>query len=248
MAHQVVVAVPDRHDPRLGRIQEHDSRSREFAVKSVTKPPNASIFWSDEAPVLDQGQLGGCVGWTGADILNTDVYKPVRDRVNGGAFFQNQDGRNFYHLATVSDSIPGAFPPNDTGSSGLGLAKALKKLGYLSGYSHVFSWNSYLTAISKGPVAAGTLWTNDMYKPDSKGVVRVGSLDDANIAGGHEYMIRGRDAKNGLNLARNHWTPGWNQKHVGQKLPGEFWILDFDLMLLLKNQGDITVLHGVGMP
>lgn len=246
--HQISIAIPDRKDPRLGRIQEHDSRSLAFAVQAAAKPPDLTIFWSDEAPVLDQGDLGGCVGWTGADILNTDVYKPVRDKVNGGRYFDDTDGKNFYHLATVSDNISGHYPPEDTGSSGLGLAKALKKLGFIDSYLHAFSWSAYLTAIAKGPLAAGTLWTNKMFKPDSKGVVRVGSLTDSNIAGGHEYMLRGRDATLGLNLARNHWTKTWDAKNLGQKLPGEFWLIDDDLKLLLKNQGDITVLKGVGMP
>jgi hypothetical protein len=244
----VTIVKYDRADPRLGRHVEHDEASRAFAFAAAAKPPTDTIIWEDDAPVLNQGDIGGCVGWTGADILNTAMYKPVRDRVKGGQFFDDTDGKNFYHLSTVADNIAGTYPPDDTGSSGLGLAKALKKLGYIDRYTHVFSWNSYLTAIAKQPVAVGTLWTNDMFKPDKNGVVRVGTLTDANIAGGHEYSIRGRDNTRGLNLCRNHWTATWDTKKDGPKVPGEFWLPDQDLQLLLKNQGDITVLHGVGMP
>jgi hypothetical protein len=240
--------VPDRRDPRLGRIQEHDSRSWAFAFAAAAKPPDATIIWEDLAPVLDQGDLGGCVGWTGADILNTEIFKPVRTRLNKGKFFQNADGKNFYHFSTIADSIPGAFPPDDTGSSGLGLAKALLKLGLITRYTHAFSWNAYLTAIATQPLAAGTLWTKQMSNPDNNGVVRVGELTDANIDGGHEFMIRGRIATTKLNLCRNHWTPTWDKSTNGPKKPGEFWIPDQDLQVLLKNQGDITVLHGDGNP
>lgn len=249
MSHDILITKYDVNDPRLGRIREHDERSRGFAVQEEDlSAVDRTIFWEDDAPILDQGNLGGCVGWTGADILNMAMFKPVRDRVNGGAFFDNQDGKNFYHLATIADNISGHYPPTDTGSSGLGLAKALKKLGYVDVYHHCFSWNSYLTALSKQPVALGTVWTNDMFKPDRNGVVRVGSLSDSNIAGGHEYSCRGRDATRKLNLCRNHWTATWDTEHDGQKVPGEFWLTDDDLKLLLKNQGDVTVLHGVGMP
>jgi len=235
-------------DRRLGRHVEHDSRSRDFAVREAKKPPTATIFWEDDAPILDQGNLGGCVGWTGADILNMAMYKPVRDKVNGSKFFDNTDGKNFYHLATVADNISGTYPPDDTGSSGLGLAKALMRLGYIDRYTHAFTWNAYLTAIAAGPVAAGTLWTNKMFNPDKNGVVHVGSLSQSNIAGGHEFSIRGRNDTTKLNLCRNHWTNTWDTEADGPKVPGEFWLTDADLQLLLKNQGDITVLHGVGMP
>lgn len=234
-------------DPRLGRHVEHDSRSRNFPFKAAAKPPDKTIFWADSAPILDQKDLGGCVGWTGADILNTVQFSPVRSTKNKGQFYGDKEGLAFYKAATVADSIKGTYPPEDTGSSGLGLAKALKKLGLIDSYTHAFSWSAYLTAIAKGPVAVGTLWTNQMFDPDNSGVVTVGAITDDTVAGGHEYSLRGRDSDLKLNLCRNHWSKTWNPKSVRQKLPGEFWLTDADLKLLLSNQGDITVLHGVGM-
>jgi hypothetical protein len=248
MAHTVQVAVIDRVDHRLDRHVEHDSRSKNFAF--TVAPPNTgqTVFHDDTAPILDQLNLGGCVGFTGADIMNMALFTPVRNIKNNHQFYQNKDGINFYSAATHADSIAGSYPPDDTGSSGLGLAKALKKLGLIDRYQHCFTWGQYLAALAAQPVAVGTLWTNDMFTPDSNGVIRVGKLTDANIAGGHEWSIRGRDAERGLNLGRNHWNKTWNKKTIRQKLPGEFWIPDNDLKELLVNQGDVTVLHGVGMP
>lgn len=235
-------------DPRLKRHVEHDDRSRNFAFAAAPKVVDKTIFWENDAPILDQLKLGGCVGFTGADVMNTAMFTPIRRNRNGNQFFNNNDGKFFYQQATMNDSIKGQYPPDDTGSSGLGLAKALKKLGYIDGYTHVLSWNAYLTAIQKQPLALGTLWTNNMFQPNADGVVSVGELTDANIAGGHEYSVRGRNADTHLNLCRNHWNKSWSPHTIKQKLPGEFWITDNDLKLLLKNQGDITVLHGVGLP
>lgn len=234
----------------LGRHVEHDSRSRNFAFMAPVPPRKVDVFWSDSAPVLDQGDIGGCVGWTGADILNTDLFAPLRKAKNGGKYYTDQDALKFYELATHKDNISGYYPRVDTGSSGLGLSKALLSLGLIDRYTHCFSWTQFLSAIQTQPVALGTLWTNDMSNPDRHGVVHVGSLNDANIIGGHEYMCRGISFTKNMVLCRNHWTPTWNTKVDSPKVPGEFWLPIPDLQELLssKNQGDVTVLHGAGLP
>lgn len=241
--------LPQR-DPRLGRHVEHDSRSKAFAFKVTTPKKDATIFWEDDAPILNQKNLGGCVGFTGADIANTQLFTPVRKALNNGKFYGNTDGISFYKGATANDDIKGTYPPNDTGSSGLGLAKYLKKIKVIDSYTHAFTWDAYIQAILTQPVAMGTLWTNQMFNPDAGGQIHVGALTNDNIAGGHEWSIRGRDVKRGLNLGRNHWDSTWNPTTQAQKLPGEFWISDADLKLLLSPQaeGDVTVLHGAGLP
>lgn len=236
--------------PGLGRHVEHDSRSRNFAFLARPPAKQIDVFWSDSAPVLNQGDLGGCVGWTGADILNTDIFIPLRRAKNNAKTYTDKEALRFYELATSKDDISGSYPPNDTGSSGLGLAKALQSLGLIDRYSHCFTWSQFLAAIQTQPVALGTLWTNTMSQPDRYGVVRVGSLSEDNIAGGHEYMCRGISFTKSMVLCRNHWGPTWSPKKSGGKLPGEFWLPFSDLQELLssKNQGDVTVLHGTGLP
>jgi hypothetical protein len=240
VAHSILLSHFDRHDPRLGRHVEHDSRSWNFAIDLDEPKELTDVFWGDKGPILDQGEVGGCVGFTGADILNTDFFAAVRQAHNSGKYYQNKDGLNFYHLATVSDNISGTYPPDDTGSSGLGLAKALKKLGLIKSYQHAFSWSQFNAGIAKQPLALGTLWTNDMFNPNKDGVISVGSLDDSNIAGGHEWSVRGVSYTKNLVLGRNHWNASWDKTTNGQKLPGEFWISIPDVQKLLKNQGDVT--------
>lgn len=168
----------------------------------------------------------------------------MRKAKNKGRFYTDKDGLAFYEAATRADNIPGSYKPDDTGSSGLGLAKALQKLGLIDRYTHAFTWDQFTAAITAGPVALGTLWTNKMMTPDSQGVARVGALNDSTIAGGHEYMCRGINAEKSLVLCRNHWEPTWDSKTSGAKVPGEFWLTFTDLKKLLANQGDVTVLHG----
>lgn len=236
--------------PGLGRHVEHDSRSRNFAFTAPPPTKQIDVFWSDPAPVLDQGELGGCVGWTGADILNTDLFTPIRKAKNGGKYFKDPDALKFYELATRKDDISGHYPPDDTGSSGLGLAKALRVAGLIDRYTHCFTWSQFLAAIQTQPVALGTIWTNTMSLPDKHGVVRIGSLNEDNIIGGHEYMCRGISFTKSMVLCRNHWSNTWSTGRYGGKLPGEFWLPFSDLQELLssKNQGDVTVLHGTGLP
>lgn len=240
MAVQQIPHNPDNPRP-LGRHVEHDERSRQYPFAVAHPVADRTVLWSTTPTILNQKDLGGCVGFTGADILNTDMFAPVRKKFHGGKLYANADGIRFYHLATVDDGLPGTYPPTDSGSSGLGLAKAFKALGLIDRYTHAFSWAAFRAAIATQPVAVGTLWTNDMFNPDRDGLIHVGSLADDNVAGGHEYMVRGINYETKRVRMRNHWAKSWA---VG----GEAEIGFSDFEKLLANQGDVTVLHGAGLP
>lgn len=240
MATVVIPHNPDVPKP-LGRHVEHDERSRQYAFEAGKPAADKTVLWSTTPTILNQKKLGGCVGFTGADILNTDMFAPVRKKSHKGKLYANADGIEFYHLATVDDGLPGTYPPTDSGSSGLGLAKALKALGLIDRYTHAFSFDAFRAAIATQPVAVGTLWTNDMFDVDPDGLIHVGDLSDDNIAGGHEYMIRGINYQTKRVRMRNHWAKSWG-------LEGEAEIGFDDFEALLANQGDVTVLHGAGLP
>src|SRR5882672_8003142 len=95
---------------RLGRHVEHDPRSRAFsagtaAIKSVRHKRHGKAF--------DQGELGSCTGNAMAGVLMTE---PLWIR---GRNLAEADAVALYKTATRLDSVPGTYPPNDTGSSGL---------------------------------------------------------------------------------------------------------------------------------
>lgn len=236
------------HQPyRLGRHVEHDEENFKFAW-SGEKATGNSVVWGSEGPILNQLSVGACTGFTDADVLNTDMFAAIRKKKHGGTYLQAGDALDFYHEATELSALGGGqvWPPDDPGSSGPAAAQAAVNAGYFDTYTHCFTWDQFQSAIEKQPVMLGTIWTNDMFNYNGDGVVSIGSLDDNNIAGGHEYMARGILYQQSLVLCRNHWyaqdnvTP-WNEGTDGLKQPGEFYISFQDLQTLLNNQGDVTV-------
>jgi hypothetical protein len=230
--------IPERPDNpyRLGRHEHHDARSLTFPFVAPAPAKFVTVTWPAPGPILNQGNIGGCVGWTGADILNTPAFDALRTQVNAGAFYGDPEGLRLYELATTDDGMGPPYPPDDRGSSGLGLATALQNLGLISSYTHAFGFAHFRQAIAFGPVACGTLWTQTMFQPDSAGVVHLGGLTQDNVAGGHEYMVRGIDYEAQTVRMRNHWTAAWG-------INGEADIGFDDFEELLDNNGDVTVLE-----
>jgi len=232
--------IPHRSDNPypLGRHEHHDPQSKQYPFTAPRPVQYKDQLWTDVGPVLNQGSIGGCVGWTGADMLNTAAFDQLRAKVNGGAYFQDAEGLRLYELATRDDGLGPPYPPDDRGSSGLGLARAMRSQGLIGYYTHAFGFQHFCAAIEFQPVAVGTLWTQDMFQPDAgTGLVHAGNLSDqGNIAGGHEYMVRGIDYERQQVRARNHWTPEWG-------LDGEFLIGFDDFEQLLAANGDVMVLH-----
>lgn len=212
-----------RTDPRLGRHVEHDERSRNFPAPGGKL---TSVNHRHYGRVLDQGQLASCTGNAMVDCLMTG---PLRVK---GRILHEADAVKVYELATTLDSIPGAYPPSDTGSSGLAAAKACVKLGLASSYSHAFGLDACLAALVLSPVAIGVPWYESMFTPDSTGTLHVAGK----VAGGHEVTLIGLDAKRERVRVLNSWGASWGEH-------GRAWLSFADLGRLLSESGDVTVLH-----
>lgn len=226
-----------------GRLLHHDVRSRDYeASRRAVKP----VSWLHTmGPVLDQGQISGCTGWTGADFLNSAKAIGNRRRYNKtvahrqAMYLADADGLSLYRQATEHDQFGWVYPPTDQGSSGLGVAKALKALGVIDAYLWTFSFDQLLAWGVKQPIMLGTLWTEAMSDPDAKGTIHIGSpaqirsAVDANE--GHEYSLRGVNWPRKLARIRNHWTDDWGIK-------GEALIPLAELeTLIIAHQGDVCV-------
>jgi hypothetical protein len=149
---------------------------------------------------------------------------------------------NLYHLATIADGINTDFyPPNDNGTTALGGAKAAQEAGLVDTYQHTFDFNTFRAAIQHQPVCVGTLWTNQMFNVDPTGLISVGDLSDSNIAGGHEYLAVGISYTQQQVRFLTSWGPDFGIK-------GEFKLTFSDFEQLLDNEGDVLVLHGIGLP
>lgn len=224
--------------PALGRHVEHDPRSLAYAHGVLPKTAIKSVDWTRRAPIFNQGQLGSCTGNAAAGLLCTDSATRTgltTVALTGDPTLWPVDEElavEVYKLATTLDNITGSYPPDDTGSSGIGAAKALKKLGLATGYTHAFSLDALKSALQTGPVMVGTVWLDSMFEPTAAGNITVAR--DGGVAGGHEYVISAYDAGARQFRIDNSWGDGWGVR-------GSAWITEADMQWLLSQQGDVTV-------
>jgi len=213
-------------DPRLKRHVYHDSRSRLFSFDTKGRTLT-SVIHQRFISILDQGQVGSCTGNAGIGALGSNpLYK-----VGQTKYSLDQNGAlKLYSEAQVIDGN-GPYPPNDNGSYGLSIAKALQSAGLISGYQHTFSLNNALLALTVYPILVGINWYQGMFTPDPDGRVRITGA----LAGGHEIVARQIDAENSRVWFDNSWGPTWGVK-------GRFYLTFTDLGLLLSQQGDVIVL------
>lgn len=208
---------------RYGRHVEHDEASKLFPAATR---PLADVFHEHVGPILDQGQLGSCTGNAAAQALNT---RPLY--VTGRRLLGEGDAVAIYSWATHHDGIKGVFPPDDTGSSGLAVAKALHALGLIVGYRHAFGLAHTLGALTVAPVIIGTVWTDAMEEPDADGTIHF----EGSVMGGHETCLVGIDVEGQRVRGLNSWSESWGDG-------GFYWLSWNDLGELLHDQGDATVL------
>lgn len=230
----------DALDPRLGRHVRHDSRSLFYLVRAQDISTLRSIKHESYIPTLDQGNLGSCTGNAATKCIATGLFwKTITGLILSTTdTFQNEDyAVGVYSDATTIDPYNGSYPPTDTGSDGLSVAKVLQKRGIISGYQHATSLEAVLTALSQQPVIVGTEWHEDMFNPDLNGRVHI----TGNVAGGHEYCLDELDVENKRVWIHNSWGDGWGQE-------GRAWISWDDLGTLLAADGDCTVFVPVTKP
>jgi hypothetical protein len=221
----------------LGRWYAPDPRSQRFLVGGQVK--RTSVLHTADGPILDQDGLGACGGFTNADILNTAKFRPSRMRVLRDDFYLDGDyGLGFYSFATKLDEWPNEqWPPDDVGTSMVACAKAMQRWKYIDRYEWAPDFASFLHALEQQPVMLGTLWTDGMSDPDSKGIVR----PTGELAGGHAYMAFGVNYPRELIRCRNHWTEEWGYG-------GDFFVRFSDMEWLIAEQGEVVVPRPVSVP
>lgn len=238
-------------DPRLGRHVRHDQRSAQPRYAEGVLPRSAvkSVEWARHIPILDQGQVGSCVPNNIPELLGTDalgytgqtsVTIPSADTKGefaAGSVWSLDEpfALQCYRLLTRLDSYPGQWEPDDTGSDGLTLAKALKMLGLSDVYTHAFSYHALVSALQKGPVTLGLEWENSMFTTGKDGKITIDY--SSGVAGGHQVFARKFDADNDRVWIDNSW--GEN----GFGLDGRGWFQGSELTAHLGRSGDVTVPH-----
>ncbi|MER6253574.1 hypothetical protein ABT224_19690 [Streptomyces sp. NPDC001584] len=234
--HGVLVRRYDPH-PALGRHQVLDARSLAYRQRhrgEVLRP----IQWQPTIPVLNQQDLraqgiatsavvpgaseadalASCTGNAAATALS--VLRP--GEVPADAADAERWAIRLYAEATAVDEfVPYQWPPADSGSSGLGVARALKARGLIGSYTHALDADSLAAALQRGPVLLGLPWFNAWFTPAASGHVDdVPYWRTSGLAGGHEVCALGIEdiaqdtsgrvipERTVLRL-RSSWGPGW---------------------------------------
>lgn len=255
-------------DPRLGRHVQHDPRSINFAHPVWPSKAIQTMAWTPAIGILDQGQIGSCVANSGTELLATaDADGAGVDHVtiaaanaaaaaskigysafptSGGDFALNEDfAVRLYEVCTRTDDVQGAYPAQDTGSTGLGLAKALVLLGLAkTAYTHAFSIAALQTALQTGPAPIGVAWYQSQFTPAADGRVPVNVK--SGLAGGHEILICKYDKEQGQYWFPNHWGNWGVAAPAGCGSDGFGWgyFNEADMATLMSSaqQGDVTVI------
>jgi hypothetical protein len=154
--------------------------------------------------------------------------EPFVHNVPDAAQYNEDFAVKLYGRATVLDGFPGEYPPTDTGSSGLAVAKAAQSFGLIKKYQHAFTLIGLKYALRSGPVIVGVPWYESMFHTDVNGMV----VANGKIVGGHEFLVRGYD--NGVFFADNSWGNGWG-------VNGSFRFTDATWNTLRANGADVTV-------
>lgn len=206
----------------LGRVVEHDPRS--LAYSAERSPQLVTTLHQRIAPILDQGQLGSCTGNAMAGLLGTQPFAgilPVNEAL----------AVRLYEAATRLDNVPGHYPPDDTGSSGLAVAKAAQRLGLIKSYRHAFGLAHALGALVIAPVIIGINWYDSFDAPGAGGLIAISP--NAQVRGGHEVELIGLDVTAGTVRGCNSWGTAWGDQ-------GQFTMTWRTFDQLLHEHGDVT--------
>ena len=228
----------------LGRHVRHDPRSLRYLFPERDPATLTSVRHERAIPVLNQGNLGSCTGnaaegCVGSQPFYATIPGTVPSRPTGNAVADEDQAVALYSAATKLDDYDGSYPPEDTGSDGLSVAKAAQKAGLISGYQHCTSLNAALAALAERPVIAGINWYDSFDAPLPSGFMTI--TDGAQIRGGHEVCLDQLDVENRRVWFTNSWGTGWG-------VDGRACLSWADFKRLLSEDGDVTVFVPVSEP
>lgn len=227
----------------LGRNVNHDPESRRFVYRAAGDVELVPVRHERHVPVFDQGDLGSCTGNAAVGCLATGPFWRTMEPADAPFWPLDQAAAvRCYSEASAIDPFRGQYPPDDTGSDGLSVAKVLTKSGAISGYRHAFGLDQALTALMSWPFITGTVWKTGMFEPDADGVVRATGSD----AGGHEFIgdqyvpagerfgPRSSPAAVPMVGFTNSWGTSFGHG-------GRFYMVADEYGELLSRNGDVTV-------
>lgn len=253
--------------PGLGRHLVLDPRTLAYRRPysgEILKPAD----WEPPLPVLDQSDLlgqgihtsklfegvgdvdalGSCTGNSGTELISAlHDSKTLKD---AGLDVTNPAAAETWAIGLYSDAshrdrwMDENWPTVDCGSSGLGVAKALRSRGLIDQYGTATSGLELCRDLQNGPVLIGMPWYQAWFSPVGSSALLddIPGWEDSPIAGGHELCITalekvrqtasGRlDYKHTIIRLRNHWTRSFGDN-------GSFR-MSLDVYRKLRSQVDL---------
>jgi hypothetical protein len=252
--------------PHLGRHQVLDPRSLAYR-RTYDGQPLRATAWEPRIPVLNQQDLlaqgihtadtygleqdvdalGSCTANAATALLSILLDK---DRAAAAgldtddAVAAERFAIGLYAEATKRDQWHDLqWPSQDCGSSGLGVAKALRARSLVDQYGHATTAEELCTLLQTGPVLMGMPWFSAFTQTED----RDGFIDatpgwlDSPLEGGHEVCITALEAVtyDGDQLLpdrtvlrfRNSWSSSWGDRGDGR--------LRLSSYLQLRDQVDL---------
>ncbi|MEU5323017.1 hypothetical protein AB0G67_40635 [Streptomyces sp. NPDC021056] len=236
--------------PHLGRHQVLDPRSLAYRRRYDGQPLRATA-WEPRIPVLDQQNLqaqgirtaaygldydvdalASCTGNAATALISTLLDKQQAAAAGlhtGDARAAEEWAINLYAQATGLDQWHDqTWPSEDCGSSGLGVAKALRARGLIDQYGHATTAAELCALLQTGPVLMGLPWHAAFTQTDDPD----GLIDtdphwaDSTLEGGHEVCVIALDAvsfsagqlvpDHTVLRFRNSWGSTWADRGDGR--------------------------------
>jgi hypothetical protein len=254
--------------PQLGRHLVRDPRSLAYR-RRYNGEPLKPTEWAPKVPVLDQQDLiaqgihtsqmfdgvddvdalGSCTANAATALVS--VLQDTDTLAAAGLNVVDPEAAErwaigLYAEATTKDQWhDAAWPANDCGSSGLGVAKALRSLNLVDQYGHATTAEELCMLLQTGPVLMGMAWRSAFSEPDSNGFIDTApGWANSPIEGGHEVCITAledvvTDDTGALNYvdtilrAQNSWSSSW----------GDSGSFRFSLALYQAERSDIDLVQ-----
>ncbi|KFG02574.1 hypothetical protein IQ62_01210 [Streptomyces scabiei] len=195
----------------------------------------------------DTDALASCTGNAATALIST-LLNPEQCTAAGldtrDAAAAQRFAIDLYAQATRMDQWhDDQWPHTDCGSSGLGVAKALRSRGLIDQYGHATTAAELCTLLQTGPVLMGLPWYSDFTQTaDRDGFIdAVPGWMGSPLEGGHEVCVTALEAvvvddgqllpEHTVLRFRNSWGSGWGDHGEGR--------LRLSTYLALRDQIDV---------